>query len=271
MNKLKELRTRYGMKQKDVAEKLGTTQQTIGRWETGHTPIPAGHLKDLAVLFGCSVDELLGVERRGDERIRPEFAEADHDIPFGTARFVFGFGKREYPIDERAQRFLLRVTGEYVGLNETKGWLEFATLNNKLVFVNPDTIRQFALISDNVEEMPEIHHPEVCLALDDEDVEIGPEVKRYVDALRETLGPDGVIRFVSQTEVVYHDGRSEHLLLDDEGATGVHALSVHNTSVPRNAFVVLSGEDEEEKTFVNLSQVAVLEVPLERYLRLIEV
>src|SRR3712207_6626153 len=98
MNKLKELRTRYGMKQKDIADQLGTTQQTIARWESGHTAIPVGQLKDLAVFLGCSVDELLGVEPRRDGRPRPQFAAADHEVPFGTARFVFGFGQREYPV-----------------------------------------------------------------------------------------------------------------------------------------------------------------------------
>ena len=41
---LKELRTSCGMTQKEVAEKIGRTQQIVGHWETGYAQPDANTL-----------------------------------------------------------------------------------------------------------------------------------------------------------------------------------------------------------------------------------
>lgn len=268
MNKLRELRTRYGFKQKDVADKLGTTQQTIARWETGQTAIPAAQLKDLAVIFDCSVDQLLGVSPRAEGHSRTQFAAADHGIPFGTARFVFSFGEREYPIDEPTKSRLLKTTIEDAGLKEAKGWFVFSTLNNKLVLLNPDTVRQFVLVSDDAEGMSDLYHPEAYRALESGETDIGPELAHRIDSLRQDLGPTDVDAALSTTHVVYRDGAVERMYLDGEAADGVFNIVWDAAEVPTNTFVVLEAEGEEVQKLVNLGHVAALEVPLERYLRL---
>lgn len=65
MNTLASERTRLGIDQSDVAEKLGVSKTTISRWERGES-IPTGeYLVKLHELFGCSIDYLLGLT---DER-----------------------------------------------------------------------------------------------------------------------------------------------------------------------------------------------------------
>lgn len=62
MNNLKLLRTRAGMKQTELAQKLGIAQSTLSGWETGKFEIDNANLTKLASLFNVSIDYLLGRE-----------------------------------------------------------------------------------------------------------------------------------------------------------------------------------------------------------------
>lgn len=59
-NCLKELRTGQGISQKDLAEKLGVSQQTIASWEVDRTEPSNDFLKSIADFFEVSADYLLG-------------------------------------------------------------------------------------------------------------------------------------------------------------------------------------------------------------------
>lgn len=269
MSKLKELRTRYGFKQKDIADKLGTTQQTIARWETGQTAIPAAQLKDLALLLDCSVDELLGMEPRAEERPRAPFATAEHGVPFGAARFSFGFGERFYPIDENIKAALLKRTIGNAGSNKNS-WFVFSALNNKLVLLNPETVRQYVIISDDVDEMPIFYHPEVYRALESGETDLGSELAQQIERLRVDLGPSEAELSVSSIEIVYRDGTVDRTFLNSEVADGVFNIVWDADDVPKNSFAVLEAEGSELRKLVNLDHVAAVEVPLERYSRLLQ-
>ncbi len=55
-----ELRTKNGMSQDELAEKLFVTRQAVSRWETGETVPNTETLKLLSALFGVSINTLLG-------------------------------------------------------------------------------------------------------------------------------------------------------------------------------------------------------------------
>ncbi len=57
---LRELREDYGLKQSDIAERLGTTQQYYSKYETGKYELPLRLLVSLADFYGVSIDYLLG-------------------------------------------------------------------------------------------------------------------------------------------------------------------------------------------------------------------
>ncbi|MCL2855461.1 MAG: helix-turn-helix domain-containing protein [Defluviitaleaceae bacterium] len=60
MNRVKELREEKGLKQSELAQTLGVSQATLSNWERGvHDPANET-LGQLAKLFGCSIDYLLG-------------------------------------------------------------------------------------------------------------------------------------------------------------------------------------------------------------------
>ena len=58
-----ELRTRSGLSQEALAEKLFVTRQAVSRWETGETIPNAEALKLLSKLFDVSINTLLGSPR----------------------------------------------------------------------------------------------------------------------------------------------------------------------------------------------------------------
>ncbi|MBR4905572.1 MAG: helix-turn-helix domain-containing protein [Clostridia bacterium] len=59
-----ELRTKAGLSQDELAEKVFVTRQAVSRWETGETVPNTETLKLLSELFGVSINALLGVPQK---------------------------------------------------------------------------------------------------------------------------------------------------------------------------------------------------------------
>ncbi|MGX8692186.1 MAG: zinc ribbon domain-containing protein [Clostridia bacterium] len=59
-----ELRTKHGLSQDELAEKLFVTRQAVSRWETGETVPSTETLKLLSALFKVSINTLLGAPRQ---------------------------------------------------------------------------------------------------------------------------------------------------------------------------------------------------------------
>lgn len=59
-----ELRTKNGLSQDELAEKLYVTRQAVSRWETGETLPNTETLKLLSKLFDVSINTLLGSPRK---------------------------------------------------------------------------------------------------------------------------------------------------------------------------------------------------------------
>lgn len=74
ITKLKELRLKHNMTQKELAEKLCKGESTISMWERGDREMDYETLKDISSLFNVSIDYLLGLTDENKE---------DRDTPFG--------------------------------------------------------------------------------------------------------------------------------------------------------------------------------------------
>lgn len=59
-----QLRTKNGMSQAELAEKVFVTRQAVSRWETGETQPNTETLKLLSKLFDVSINTLLGSPRQ---------------------------------------------------------------------------------------------------------------------------------------------------------------------------------------------------------------
>ena len=62
-NVIYDLRTKLGLSQDELAEKVFVTRQAVSRWENGETVPNTETLKLLSKLFGVSINTLLGAPR----------------------------------------------------------------------------------------------------------------------------------------------------------------------------------------------------------------
>ena len=60
---IRELRTKHGLSQEELAEKVFVTRQAVSRWENGETIPNTETLKLLSKLFDVSINTLLGSPR----------------------------------------------------------------------------------------------------------------------------------------------------------------------------------------------------------------
>lgn len=74
---LKQLRKEHDMTQEQLAEKLGVTNRTVSRWETGINIPDIDILIDLSKLYQVDIKELLTGERKMDETKANTNAEAE--------------------------------------------------------------------------------------------------------------------------------------------------------------------------------------------------
>lgn len=61
VNSIASERTRIGLSQNQLAEKLGKSRSTIIKWESDPLSISGANLCKLSDFFGCSIDYLLGI------------------------------------------------------------------------------------------------------------------------------------------------------------------------------------------------------------------
>lgn len=125
---LSELRKKKKVTQEAVAAHLGITSQSVGKWERGEGFPDITLLPALALYFGVTVDDLLGVGKaRQKERINTLLDGAERELlENGPAAAVEACREayREFPNDLRIMaRFIL-----YIFFNEAKEHEEDARL-----------------------------------------------------------------------------------------------------------------------------------------------
>lgn len=83
---LSQLRKEQGMTQEQLGEKLGVTNKTISRWETGTYLPPVEMLQLLSDIYGITINEILSGERLSEQAYR-EKAEENIKTALGASAF----------------------------------------------------------------------------------------------------------------------------------------------------------------------------------------
>lgn len=96
-NNIKELRKNKRMTQKDLAEAMRVSQQTVGAWETERAIPGADTLSDLADYFNVTTDYLLGRPEKKDDNAKTADIE-DLDKMIDNAR---SFGGKKMTENDR--------------------------------------------------------------------------------------------------------------------------------------------------------------------------
>ncbi|MGN0267756.1 MAG: helix-turn-helix domain-containing protein [Lachnospiraceae bacterium] len=67
---LKQLRKENNMTQEQLGERIGVTNKTVSRWETGNYMPPVECLELLSDIYQISINEILAGKRLADEKIK---------------------------------------------------------------------------------------------------------------------------------------------------------------------------------------------------------
>lgn len=70
--KIKELRIKNSLTQKDLADKLYVTAQAVSRWEKNEVEPSVSTITELSKIFGIPVNELLGEETKVEPKVEPQ-------------------------------------------------------------------------------------------------------------------------------------------------------------------------------------------------------
>ncbi len=155
MLRLKELRAKFNMTQKELAEQLEMSQQAIAKWENGTAEPTVKNLRELAVIFGISVGDLLGDSKTIKTTHLCSYGpKKNEDIEIdgfwgNLGLKVKGQNKsRWYPITQKTYE------GIFTAIQNESKWIYAETLNNKKLLINKQNIKRFSLVDDACDAVP---------------------------------------------------------------------------------------------------------------------
>jgi len=112
-NFIAELRKKQKLTQEQLGEKLGVTNKTVSRWETGTYLPPAEALLAMSELFGVSINELLSGKRLSEAEYK-EAAEENLKQTVKTSSFTLkdrtDFYKNKWLKEHRTIMILIGIT-----------------------------------------------------------------------------------------------------------------------------------------------------------------
>ncbi len=113
---IKFLRKRAGLSQEELAEKIDVSRQSVAKWENGESLPDIVKCRDLAMLFGTTIDNLINYSFEDDEMTDNETSEG---------KYVFGLvkvGERgQIVIPKKAREiFNIKTGNRLIVLGDTK-------------------------------------------------------------------------------------------------------------------------------------------------------
>jgi len=278
MNKFKIFRQERGYTQEQVAEMLKTTQQSVARWESGQAEPSLAALRDLAVIYSTSVDDLLGKSPLSNSVVTNSYFALDG----GDEHFWGHLGillpgekfSRWYPITLQTAN---RVDSAIQCVDALEPWVAVSTLNNRMLLINVPNVQCLYMLDDNADQVSDDwelgwdsyqgHSPEVYRALADWAIELLDE-EEFSETFRagladlikeEGLTADLVIERVVDTHIHFTSGQVRRCSPGERNL--LEALN--QVEVPTGQLVFdLSEPDAGLTTYVPMSAVRLIDMPL---------
>ncbi|BBU62910.1 hypothetical protein MSC49_28450 [Methylosinus sp. C49] len=284
MKNLKVIRERHGLTQSELAKRIGTTQQTIARWESGKAEPSLAALRDLAVCLWTSVDQLLGRKPMLQHQNTNPFTWISGDKSGYWGNIGIHLPSRDhsiwYPISISTME---QVFAELQSV-EPGTWISFQTLNNKMVVVRPSQALALTFLDeaedsiegdwevgpDDVEGWPEEVY--ACLnhliwdELGDQDSE--DEFSETLISVGKSLieehklDSDKLKAICLETRIVYNSGATRKLYASPERLAS--AMFDFDLGVEHTGSKMLHLDDEggDHSVFLSLDLISLLEFPL---------
>ncbi|WP_178119701.1 helix-turn-helix transcriptional regulator [Pseudomonas sp. RGB] len=283
MKRLQELRKGIGFTQAALAQALGVSQQAIARWEKGDSEPNIAMLRDLATVMGTSVDDLIEFDRGGSRVVSQHWQPADDQVVDGFWGHlgVLLPGHTDchwYPITKGEQA---RVSRNLDGAVEASAWMVIATLNNRVLLINPALVQRIRLLDDAADQpgddgwnltwdgyqglSPEIYH-----AIDDYFFNESAFTADYSETLQKLaldqieeheIDDEKAYRLLEWTSVYLESGLEVTFCGEEEELYSL-TLDADCQALER---VVLSDQDSGELNFFPAHRVALISMPLTQY------
>jgi transcriptional regulator with XRE-family HTH domain len=261
---LKSLRTKMDLTQKQLAEKMDTTQQTFARWETGKTPLNAANIQRLCGILKCTAQELMGWENESDDEPFDRDNLLEVGIPFGTLKLGMTCGAQEFPIGNIAKDDVDAFLDRHSAVNRSKDgreWMVLTTLRRRLLLINFAAVQTVGLISNDVEAMPAYEDDDVGSTV----VEAHPQADRNGNL-------EGIHRtshaMHDEIQVTFLNGKEETYLLTDAVAHEVYCILMAGDVRSGSVLMIEDEEAGQQRTYVQLSEVAMIDLPVELFAEL---
>ena len=129
-DRLRVLREEHGLSQKDLAKKLGKSQETISSWENNRTFPKMKQLKELCDLYDCTYESLTGIKQHDQSDITlddilvkmKDFDVNDLQVIIDSAKFQIERIKSIRKMEAENERLLRQVAEYQKKLAELKGY-----------------------------------------------------------------------------------------------------------------------------------------------------
>lgn len=152
MRRLKELRQAKNLTQTQLAHKIGTTQQSVARWESGRTTPSVLTLNALAQALGSTVAYLLGQQSKASSlETEAQVEDSDEESWFwGHLGLLLPAADQSlwYPISESTRNRLWTVLRNLDTDDAQSEWIVCETLNNRMLAFMPDQLHRIWLLDD---------------------------------------------------------------------------------------------------------------------------
>ncbi|MGV1046483.1 helix-turn-helix transcriptional regulator [Limnohabitans sp.] len=280
MNKFKEFRQARGYTQGQIAEMLKTTQQSVARWESSQAEPSLAALRDLAIIYNTSVDDLLGKSPLSNSvRTNSYFAMDGGDEHFWGHLGILLPGEKYsswYPITFQAAK---QVDAAIQRAGTAEPWIAVSTLNNRMLLINVPQVQRIYMLDDNADQVADDwelgwdsyqgHSLEVYRALaewamgfSEEDEQVSSETFRKALAHlidEEGLTEDLVIERVVDTHIHFTSGQVRRCSPNER-----HLLeALYEVDTPSGQLVFnLSESDNGLTTYIPLNAVRLINMPL---------
>ena len=213
-NKIRELRKNRGLSQKELANHLGVSFQTVSKWENGIAMPDVLLIPVIAYFFDVSTDELFDYERLNTERkveeICREAAECRDENP-AKAEKILRQGLKQYPSNEIILNNLLYTMRAPERNQEVVEVCKSILEVTKLDEVKYDVLRilaetyhamgEQALVKPMLEQIPEIYFSKLELAAK---LLEGSEALEAA-MLQAMLSRDALLDMLSRAAQLYHE------------------------------------------------------------------
>jgi len=281
LKKLKELRTEAGFTQEKLSDMLSVSQQTIARWETGKAEPNIAALRDIAVIFGTSVDDLIEFGKTGTKPSTVNYFIFGNDEGFWghLGLLVSGSSKtRWFPISLNTANSITRL----INTEGTK-WLVVDTLNNRLLAINLSEVNRLWLLDDadnQIEGDWELdwdgyqgYAGEIYKAIEDLIVDEGAlvEVEEYSETLRnivseiseeKNLNSEKARALICNTHIHFKDGSTASFEVEPEDLYGVPLF----LNEDNNSMIQMTRYGGRADSFFSPSTIRWIDIPKHKFL-----